>query len=137
VKINRINLPSWAREPQVRSEGIAADAMERLRAAREALLTAVHAEVSAYLTDPALMFDSADEFPSAQRLTGDYYIGDEHYRLDTETGRYQVAVMARCLAHPLPSQTAPDDYLGLEVWLESGPDCRTFSTFRNTDSSAI
>ena len=135
--MNRINPPSWARKRQVSTDGIAADVLERLRTAHEALLSAVHAEVSAYLSDPLLVFDSADEFPSSQRLTGDYYIGDEHYRLDADTGRYHVSVMARCLAHPVPSQTAPDDYLSLEVWLESSPDCRTFSTFRNTDSSVI
>jgi hypothetical protein len=135
--MNRINPPYWAREPRVSSDGITTDALDRLRAAREALLSAVHTEISAYLSDSLLVFDSADEFPSSRRLTGDYYIGDEHYHLDADSGRYHVSVTARCLAHPLPSHTAPDDYLGLEVWLESSPDCRAFSKFRNTNSSVI
>ncbi len=137
VKMNCINPPKWAREPRVSSDGITADALDRLRSAREVLLSAVHTEISAYLSDSLLVFDSADEFPSSQRLTGDYYIGDERYDVDSETGCYRISVMARCLAHPLPSQTAADDYLGLEVWLESSPDCRTFAAYRNADSSVI
>lgn len=56
---------------------------------------------------------------------------------DAETGRYQISVMAHCLAHPFPGQTRPDDYLGLNVWLESDPGFSTFHAFRNTDSSVI
>jgi hypothetical protein len=137
MKINRIHAPVWARERQVRSAGISPNALDHLHAAREVLLSAVHTEVSAYLSDPLLVFESADEFPSSQRLTSDYYIGDEYFCLDADTGRYRVSIMVRLLAHPLPSQDAPDDYLGLEVWLESGPDFRTFTKFRNIDSSAI
>jgi hypothetical protein len=137
MKMNRINPPSWATAPRVTCEGISDDVFARLRAAREAMLSAVHQEVSAYVSDPLLVFDSADDFPSIQQLTGDYYVGDEYYHVGPETGRYKISVMARCLAHPLPTQTAPDDYLGLEVWLESDADCRTFSKCRNTDSSVI
>ena len=122
---------------RVKRDGISDDAFARLQSAREAILSAVDQEVLAYLSNSFLVFDSANDFPNTQRLTGDYYVGSECYHVDPETGRYRVSVMARCLAHPLPGQTAPDDYLGLEVWLESSRDCKSFSSYRNTDSSAI
>jgi hypothetical protein len=137
VKLNCIDRPSWAREPRQCYDGIPAEGVARLQAVREALLSAVHAEVCAYLYDSRLVFDSPEDFPSTQRLTGDYYISDESYCLAPECSGYRISVMARCLAHPLLSQSAPDDYLGLTLWLETDSDCRTFSTFRNTDSSVI
>jgi len=108
-----------------------------MQAANEALLSAVDTEVSAYLSDPELVFDSSEDFPSTQRLTGDYYIGDLHYDLDPDTARHRVSVLVRCLAQPLPDQSHPDDYLGLEIWLEFAPDQPIFSVYRNTDSSVI
>jgi hypothetical protein len=137
VNINRINPPSWAHPSRVRSDGVSSEVLARLQAAREALLSAVHTEVSAYLSDPQLVFDSADDFPSRRRLTGDYYLGDHHYDVDPETGRCRISVMARFLAHPLPTQSHPEDYLGLEVWLYFIPDSQGFSVCRNTDSSVI
>lgn len=106
-------------------------------AAREALFSAVHAEVCNYLSNPDLVSVSADDFPSTQRLTGDYYIGDLHYDVDRDTGRYRVSVMVRCLGHPLSAHSHPEDYLGLELWLEFAPDRQVFSLCRNTDSSVI
>jgi len=135
--MNRIDPPDWARKPSLQSDGLNSDDLARLHAAREVFLSAVHTEVSSYLSDPLLVFDSSDEFPCRHRLTGDYYVGDEFYRVDPATGLYRISVTARCLARPLPPRSAPGDYLGLEVWLESAPDCRAFSPFRNTDSSVI
>ena len=137
MNMNRIDPPSWARKPSVQTEAIPQDALVRLHAARDALLSAVHAKVSAYLCNSELVFASPDEFPSSNRLTGEYYIGDESYTFDPATGRYRVSVTARCLAHPLLPGSPPDDYLALEVWLESTTDCQTFTQFRNTDSSVI
>lgn len=79
MQTSRIDPPSWARERQVSTNGIPADVMALLHAAHEMILSAVHAEVSAYLSDPLLVFDTLDEFPSSQRLNGDYYVGDEYY----------------------------------------------------------
>ncbi len=137
MNVSRINPPKWARQFIIETDDFPKDALDRLREVRESLLEAVHAEVCDYLSDERLVFDSAEEFPSSQRLTGDYYIGDEGYYVDPETGHYCVSVMARCLAHPQPFQNTPCDYLGLEVWLECSPDCQTFVIFRNTDSSVI
>ena len=137
MKIKCIQPPEWARPARITNDGLSAEALARLHAAHATILSTVHAEVSAYLSDPALAFESADEFPSLQRLNGDYYVGDTYCAPSPEPGYCRVSVMARCLAHPLPGQTAPDDYLGLEVWLESSPDCTTFAPFRNTDSSAL
>jgi hypothetical protein len=111
--------------------------MLRMQAAREALLMTIHTEVCAYLSDPELTFDADDDFPNVQRLTGDYYLGDESYDIDPETGRSHVWVEARCLAHPLPQQSHPDDYLGLTVWLAFNPERSSFSICRNTDSAVI
>jgi hypothetical protein len=108
-----------------------------MQAARGALLSAVHAEVSAYLSDRGLVFEGPQEFPSTHRLTGDYYIGDQRFDIDPETGRCRVSVRARCLAHSLPGEPHPDDYLGLEVWLDFNPELRVFTVSRNTDSSSI
>lgn len=137
MNITRINPPSWARELSIENDGLADEAFASLRAAREAMLDSVHAEVSEYLSDPGLVFDSPDEFPSTQRLTGDYYISREHYHLADELGCWRVAVMTRFLEHPFPGQPVPGDYLGLEVWLETRPGNPSFFVFRNTDSSSI
>jgi hypothetical protein len=137
VKIKRIRPPSWARKPRQDYEGIPPEGVACLQSGREELLAAVHAEVSSYLSDPQLVFGGSEDFPSRRRLTGDYYIGDESYCVDPDTAGYRISVMARCLANPLSPQSAPDDYLGLEVWLAADAGCRTFTTFRNTDSSVI
>lgn len=135
--VRRIDRPNWSRGPRVTTEGVSDEMMERLRSAREGLLATVHSEICSYLSDPQLVFDSADEFPSTQRLTGEYYISDEYYHVAPESGRVRISITAHCLAHPLQPQAPPDDYLGLEVWLESDADSRSFSVFRNTDSSVI
>jgi len=135
--MHRIPPPVGAPHPRVRFDGLSPDVQAQLESAREAMLAAAHAEVSAYVSDPTLTFSPPDQFPSTQRLTGDYYISDECYTTDSASGRHRVSILARCLAHPLPAQSEPDDYLGLEVWLEWHPESTSFSVFRNTDSSVI
>lgn len=137
MKLKRIPRPSWSREPRIDDAGISREVYSRICAARELILASIDLEVSKYLSDPELVFSSVDEFPSTRRLTGEYYLGDERYFIDPVRGYYRVAVAIRCLGLSPHGKTLLDDYLGLEIWLECSPEYRTFSVFRNTDSSVI
>lgn len=135
--ISCIDPPAWAQERRIDRDEVSDIVYEAIQSARDSLLTTVRSELNAYFSDPSLVFESDDEFPSHRLLTGDYYWGDESYHVEPQSGAIFVSVMANFLAHPLPSQSAPDDYLRLQVWLEWHGDSGTFSIWRNTDSSAI
>lgn len=135
--INCIDRPSWARERTIDREEISDIVYEAIQSARESLVSTVRSELDSYISNSSLVFEPEDEFPSHRRLTGDYYWGDESYHVDSQSGSIYLSVMACFLAHPLPSQSVPDDYLGLQVWLEWHGDSGAFSIWRNTDSSVI
>jgi hypothetical protein len=137
VKLCRIPRPSWSRAPRIKVTEISAEIYSRICAARELILKAVDLEVASYLTDPELVFSSFDEFPSTQRLTGEYYLSDESYFIDPSRGLCRICIGVRCLGYSPEGKTQLDDYLGLDVWLECSPECRTFCVYRNTDSSVI
>jgi hypothetical protein len=57
----------------------------------------------------------------------------EYAALPLADARYRISVNVRCLSHPMAGQTAPDDYLGLEIWLETTIASDIFS---NTSSGS-
>ncbi len=137
MKLRRIPRPSWSRVPRIEVAEVPAEIYSRICAARELMLKAIDLEVANYLTNPELVFSSFDEFPSSRRLTGEYYVSDEGYFIDSSRGICRIHVAVRCLGCSPQGKTQLDDYLGLDVWLECSPECRTFSVYRNTDSSVI
>ncbi len=100
------------------------------------MLELLQNEVVAYVNDDTLTSDAADAFPSRTRLSGKYYVGDEHYWSENDRA-YRISIVARCLEKPLFAEQEDLDYLALEVWLHCEPERWIFSSYRNTDSSVI
>ena len=139
--------PTWA-YPFFRS---ADDAFgeENLKLAldqRDAILAVVHGAVQHYIDHPSLTFEKAEEgFPSRDRLTGEYYISHESYKVDDEpwfpkVGRqreYRFSFMVHCLEHLWHENQVDQDYLGLEVHFDWIPDEAAFRYNGDVDSSVI
>ncbi|MCL2309992.1 MAG: hypothetical protein FWC42_09085 [Proteobacteria bacterium] len=106
----------------------------------------VQTAVQTYVDDFAVTTDSgSDDFPIADRLSGDYYIACESYWVQDEpwfprVGRertYCFSVMARCLEHPQAPHQTDLDYLGLEVHFLWNVASSEFMFTGDVDSSSI
>ncbi len=68
--VRRIDLPAYARNPDVWLHNMKLKDHDGIQSHREELLNVVHKEVEEYLNTPDLVYDSDDGFPSLTRLTG-------------------------------------------------------------------
>ena len=135
--IRRIDLPAYARNPDVWLHNMKLKDHDGIQSHREELLDVVHKEVEEYLNTPDLVYDSDDGFPSLTRLSGDYYISDESYEMHVNPIVFRISIQTHFLEKPSMENQEDFDYLGLQVWIQCDPATWSFSVFRNTDSSAI
>ena len=142
-----IATPAWAR-PFYRSvdEAFGDEDLNLILAKRDAILAVVHQAVQSYIDDPSLTCDTeAQGFPARDRLTGEYYLASEHYRINDEpwfarVGRqreYRFSFEACCLELVWHENQQGQDYLGLEVHFAWLPDEGTFCFDGDVDSAAI
>ena len=145
--MTRIPAPSWAR-PFERSVDTRFGELElsRVLAQHEAAMAVVQKAVQDYIDDRTLTVDNdALGFPSRDRLTREYYIGEESYGVNDEpwfqrvgrTRQYHFSVFACCLEHLRHANQTDQDYLGLEVHFRWLPDTGTFRYDGDVDSSSI
>ena len=137
IKTKRIDKPDYASTPDVWLEEIKLATYDAIQQHRSNLLEVVENEVAGYLNNSRLVNDSDEHFPNSSKLTGEYYIGDESYRVHVGPVWIQVSIQARFLEKRWRKDQKNFDYLGLEVWIRCDPSDWSFSIFRNTDSSAI
>ena len=112
-KLNRLALPE---RPRCGYDNLTENEYQLIIQVKTRLDNAVHNAVLEYLNDENLCNDEGDIFPCRKRMTGDYYVSDEYYRL-SESG-VQGSIFTRFtetsnLPNAVPSE---QDYLGLEVW---------------------
>jgi hypothetical protein len=137
-RMQRIEVPSWARRPDVWLHGMRLSDYHAIQQHRDRLLDAVHQEVELYLNANDLCFVAdEDGFPNRSKMSGEYYIGSESYAAQAGLIWYQISVACRCLEKPVRTHQSDFDYLQLEVWLRCDPADWSFTVFRNTDSSSI
>lgn len=138
-RMKRIDRPRWANVPDIWLNEIRLADFEVIRTRRDRMLKVVHKEIESYLNTEGLYYDDPEDegFPNRVRMTGDYYISDESYAVDDDTGGFLISIRCHCLGRRVAKNRRPDDYLGLEVWLRCEPPRWTFTVFRNTDSSVI
>lgn len=145
--MTRIPAPSWAR-PFERSVDARFGELElsRVLAQHEAVMAVVERVVQDYIDDRTLTVDNdALGFPSRDRLTREYYIGEESYGVNDEpwfqrvgrTCQYHFSVFACCLEHLRHANQTDQDYLDLEVHFRWLPDTGTFRYDGDVDSSSI
>jgi hypothetical protein len=136
--MTRVELPGWARPPEVDLDDMRLSDYHAIQRHRGSMLELVHREVEAYLNTPGLFVErDEDGFPNRSRLSGEYYVSDESYTGHVGPVWIQIGITCHCLERAPPSGFEARDYLGLEVWLRCDPKDWSFSVFRNTDSSAI
>ena len=146
MKMVLIPAPQWASPPE-KSVDLAFDE-ENLQAAlaqRESIVAVVQHAVQSYIDDSSLAFDTEEGFPSKKKLTGEYYIGDEHYWVNHEpwfnrigrTREFRFSFCVRCLERLWHPNQIDQDYLGLEVHFDWLPDTKTFQHHGDVDSSVI
>jgi len=146
-QMTRIEPPAWA-YPFHRSvdDSFEETHLSAILDMRDALLAVVHDAVQGYIDDDSLTFDAeTDGFPSRDRLTGEYYIGAEHFGVQDEpwiqrVGRKRTHTFSfevRCLEHRRTENQQDLDYLGLEVHFIWDPVSATFTSHGDIDSSAI
>ena len=132
-----VRRPRWAAAPDIWLQRIRLADYEAIQARRDRMLKVVHKEVEDYLNTTGLYSEgNGDGFPNRSRMTGEYYTAEETYTADDDTDGFMISIKCHCLGHRVKSRKA-SDYLGLEVWLECDESYRTFTVFRNTDSSVI
>jgi hypothetical protein len=86
--VRRIPIPPWARTPDVWLDLKLSD-YHAMQAHRERMLEVVHRMIEDHLNRSGYVAESGDEaapgleaFPSAGRLSGEYYLGDESYKME-------------------------------------------------------
>ncbi|WP_146855351.1 hypothetical protein [Brevifollis gellanilyticus] len=138
--------PAWARPLERYVDGFGEENLAEVMAQRAAILAAVQQAVQRYIDNPQLTADTAAEwFPARERLTGEYYIGEESYWQiqDTKFHRqscpagHHFSYMARCLEYVWHENQTGQDYLGLEVHFAWDPLSKTFLHEGDVDSSSI
>lgn len=125
--------PPWASEPEIEvSPEFESAQRSALKRQRDKVMAAVHQAVSEFLADPEqVAVSEEDGFPSADRLSGEYYVSDERYWVVDEpwfkkVGRarqYSFSIELRCLEKPSGENDDDRDYLGLTfnfVWYPEG-----------------
>jgi hypothetical protein len=135
--MRRIALPEWAPDyarGQIELDGVSQQEYESLQQRRQEILASLDAEVERYVSDNTLPGD--DSFPERDRLTGEFYVGNEGYCKEGEPGWFRISILCRCLEHPRPGDDEPGDYLGLEVHLRCEPVSGACSAL-GTDESSI
>ena len=130
-RVSQIEVPTWARRPQVQLEGVSESELAAIRVHRAALVAAVQSAVEKWLNDVG---ENA-LFPDRAKLTGNFYVGDELYERGEE-GNIRISIFCCCLERPQPLTDREDDYLGLEVWLNYVEGSVTFEV-SDIDSSSI
>jgi hypothetical protein len=139
--------PAWAR-PFHRSvdKAFGDENLNLIQAHRDAILAIVHQAVQSYIDNPLLTWDTEEQgFPARDRLTGEYYLGAEHYRVNDEpwfarVGRqreHRFSFEACCLERVWHENQQGQDYLGLEVHFDWLPDAGTFRFDGDVDSAVI
>ena len=136
-----IPLPSWARAPHVEVEpAFGRTEHARIEAQRDALLKALDEAVTNWVATHA----RAEGFPSRDRLSGAYYVSDEHYWVNDEpwfekAGRsreVRFAIFVRCLEKTTATNRVDCDYLGLELQFSWDAEAGKFA-WEGIDSSSI
>lgn len=101
------------------------------------MLSVVHGAVTEYVNDPDLVCDLEGHFPQKERLTGEYYVGNEYYETEVGPVHYIISIQTRFMEKPwLPNQS-DFEYLGLEVWLACYPEKDWEFSVTGIDSSSI
>lgn len=135
--MRRVPVPDWAPDyarGEVKLKGVSQQEYDSLQQRRQQILTLLDAEVERYVSDN--VYPGDDSFPDRDRLTGEFYLGNERYSKEGDPEWIRISMFCRCLEHPRPGDDQPGDYLGLEVYLRCDPISGGFSVL-GTDESSI
>ncbi|WP_374334631.1 hypothetical protein [Leeia sp.] len=143
---HRIPRPDWARDAEPdRHDAFPTEAYLCILQQRDAILQAVDMAVASYLNDADLtVAHEADGFPARSRLTGAYYLSEEHYWVSGapwfarqgQTRSLCFSIMVHCLEHPWHPGQVDTDYLGLEIHFQWDEASDAFQQ-DGVDSSSI
>lgn len=148
-QVKRIPVPDWAPEHAQGavecSDGFTEQDYQLILSHRDAILSFLHTTVEEYLREMTY----EDDFPSRDRMTGDYYLGRERYSYASRplvgpdnyssniSPIFRMNFDVRCLERPwTPHVPRVDDYLGLDVDIRCNPVEWRLCLYA-TDSSVI
>jgi hypothetical protein len=143
-KMVRVPVPEWAPPyacGAVKFEMVSTKYNDAITPTERDALMKRHADILA-LTD-TLVEEYVNEgraspgeggFPEHNRLTGEFYVGNESYHRLLGESWIQICIEARCLGR---ESGGSNDYLGLHVWLCYDPKNDRLWSHRNTDSMVI
>lgn len=141
--MTHIDRPKWANLPNIRfSPNFPHQQKLVIQEKRSELLEYVHKQVEDFVNDTDLTANEGDDFPSWNYLSGEYYIGDENYRMNESTMglNFHISIFVHCLEKPWKNRFGAEvenrDYLGLEIHLKWNSLSHTFDPL-DVDSSAI
>jgi len=102
--------------PQYKYENLSEGEYRLIIQAKTLLDETVYHAVFEYLNDQNLCNNTEGMFPRCDRMTGNYYVSEEYYRLSNDGVYGSIFIRFTemfCLADSEPKE---EDYLGLEVW---------------------
>lgn len=125
--VHRIDVPSWAREPN-RNIGDAG-AWQWFQARMPAIEQAIHQRLLEYVNDPQITSTDGEGYPNQQDLTGAYYLSHISVRIQQpqhagDRELWIMTVMVECLGNSETNESEP--YIGWEAgvlhWPATGGD---------------
>ncbi len=112
---NRIELPKFARRPDIDKEGdFGEDSFSAFQKIMPEILNYLHKELERSFNDSDIFFLHEKEgFPLRDDITGDYYISDTIYDGDEEV--YELNIMFHCLCNDNVARMDSNDYVSMEM----------------------